>query len=76
MAPWTDEEKEFLGKLTNRVWRARRQGLSIGIAFSIGVAFLLYLARDNGWADPMSAFLYAGIGVMIYTLWTKVLRKP
>ena len=76
MDPWTDEEKQFLGKLTNRVWLARRQGLFIGMAFMLGVGFLLYHAHDNGWTDPYSAFLYAGIGVMVYTVWSKVLRKP
>ena len=71
-----EEEKLFLERLANRVWKAWREGAAIGAGCILGVGFLLYLAVEAGPLNLMSAFLYAGIGVMTYTLWSKVLKKP
>ena len=35
-----------LERLAHRVWRARKQGVAIGIGFAVGVGFLLYLIID------------------------------
>jgi len=71
-----DEEKLFLERLTLKVWKARRNGSVIGAAYVLGVGLLLYLIIDVGLFDPMSSFLYAGIGVMTFLLWQRVIRKP
>ena len=71
-----EEEKLFLERLTLRVWKARIEGAIVGAAFVLGIGFLLYLLVEVGSTNSMSTFLYAGMAVMIYTLWTKVLRKP
>lgn len=56
-----EEEKLFLDRLANRVWRARKQGVIIGGGFVLGVCFLTYPIIDAGLLNPVSAFLYAGI---------------
>ena len=71
-----EEEKLFLDRLTLKVWAARRDGSIIGAAYDLGVGLLLYLIMDVGPLDPMSSFLYAGIAVMTFLLWQRVIRKP
>ena len=71
-----EEEKLFLDRLALKVWAARREGSIIGAAYVLGVGLLLYLIMDVGPLDPMSSFLYAGIAVMTFLLWQRVLRKP
>ena len=71
-----EEEKLFLESLARRIWKARNEGVTIGAGFMLGVGFLTYLIIDVGLLDPVAAFLYAGIGAMAYTLWSKVFRKP
>ncbi len=71
-----EEEKLFLERLTLKVWKARREGSVIGAAYILGVGLMLYLIMDDGPVDPMSSFLYAGIAVMTFLLWQRVIRKP
>jgi len=73
---YEEEEKLFLERLTLKIWEARREGSLIGAAYVLGVGLLLYLIADVGPLDPMSSFLYAGIAVMTFLLWQRVLRKP
>jgi len=70
------EERTFLELIAMNVWQARRQGAIIGAAYVLGLGFLLYLIMNVGVLDPMSSFLYAGIAVMTFLLWQRVLRKP
>jgi len=69
-------ERTFLELIAMNVWQARRQGAIIGAAYVLGVGLLLYLIMDVGVLDPMSSFLYAGIAVMTFWLWQRVIRKP
>ena len=71
-----EEEKLFLERLALKVWKARREGSIIGAAYVLGVGFQGYLVIDVGVFDPMSPFLYAGIAVMTYLLWKRVIRRP
>ena len=71
-----EEEKLFLERLTLKVWKARREGSVIRAAYVLGVGLLLYLIMDVGLLNPMASFLYAGIAVMTFLLWQRVIRKP
>ncbi len=71
-----EEEKLFLERLTLKVWKARAEGAIIDAAFVLGIGFLLYPVVDAGPLNPMTAFLYAAILVMVYLLWQRVFRKP
>lgn len=71
-----NEEREFLERLTVRIWKARAEGAIIGGAFVLGIGFLLYLVVQSGIGNPMSAFLYAAMLVMVVLLWQRVFRKP
>jgi len=71
-----EEEQLFLDRLAHRIWKARKEGVTIGAGFVLGVSFLTYLILDVGLLNPVAAFLYAGIGAMAYTLWSKVFRDP
>jgi len=70
------EERTFLELIAMNVWQARRQGAVIGAGYVLGVGLLPYLIMDVGPLDPMSSFLYAGIAVMTFLLWQRVIRKP
>ena len=78
MSPHMDDEEEqlFLERLTLKIWKARKEGSVIGAAYILGVGLLLYLIMDVGPLDPMSSFLHAGIAVMTFLLWQRVVRKP
>ena len=50
-----DEERQFLERLANRVWNARREGTAIGVAYTVFVGFLLYAALSgNPWMQVHS----------------------
>jgi len=35
-----EEEKLFLDRLAHRIWKARKEGVTIGAGFVVGVGFL------------------------------------
>ena len=70
------EERTFLELIAMNVWQARRQGAFAGAAYVLGVGLLLYLIMNVGVLDPMSSFLYAGIAVMTFLFWQRIVRKP
>ena len=71
-----EEEKLFLDRLAHRLCKARAEGAIIGAAFVLGIGFLLYLVTEAGPLNPMNAFLYAAMLVMVFLLWQRVFRKP
>ena len=71
-----EEEKIFLERLTLKVWKARREGSLVGVAYVLGAGFLLYIIMDIGPLDPISSFLYAGIAVVTFLFWQTVIRRP
>ncbi len=70
------EERTFLELISMNVWQSRRQGAIAGAAYVLGVGLLLYLIMNVGVLDPISSFLYAGMAVMTFLLWKRVIRKP
>ena len=46
----SDEKKLILDLLAHHVWKARREGILVGVIYSLGTAFLLYAALSG---DPL-----------------------
>ena len=71
-----DEERQFLERLTIKVWQARIEGAIYGAGFVLGILFLLYLVTQVGPLDPMAVFAYSAMLVLAFLLWQRVFRKP
>lgn len=70
-----NEESEFLERLANRVWNARREGVVIGVAYTVFVGFFLYAAFSGNPLRFLAIVCYMMVITATLIIWLKVFQR-
>ncbi len=71
----SDEKKLILDLLAHHVWKARREGILIGVVYTLSVSFLLYAAFSGDPLRLLAIVCYMTVIPATVIVWLKFIKR-
>ena len=71
----SDEKKLILDLLAHHVWKARREGILVGVVYASSVSFLLYAAFSGDPLRILAVVCYVTTIVVTVIVWLKFIKR-